>query len=127
MGKRPRTHCPPELKQTFTYMIMELEGNRLKTVLVPAKFKNCAKASIRMNESENPEWYQDLCGRHMGRPGNPRYRSSTYIDRRWILRALNTLVNRGYTHSRFAQDLIEIAHGQKAKWDDWQESSELPQ
>ncbi len=74
------------------FMARQLEGQRLRVVLVVAPEPRHSGHKIRVVESRNPAWYRQLCADYLTRRTRARQRGDKYVDtaikRRHVLRAL---------------------------------------
>jgi hypothetical protein len=78
-------------------MLASLKHNKLTVKLVPAPEPKHPMHRIRVVESQNPEWYRELCARH------------PVVKRQDIERILCRLVAGKSTASKYADVLFELA------------------
>jgi len=88
------------------FMYQDLQSNQLSCTLIPAPEVKHVGHQIRVSESQNPQWYQDICSQY---PDMSHRRCSTVVRRADIKKYLKQLIDRGWSVSKYAADLIEIA------------------
>ena len=93
-------------------MYDELQANKLNVVLVQAPEKAHIKHMIRVAESRNPGWYQEICANY---PDTSDRRTSSIIKRSAIKTTLKQLFRYGKSEKKYAPDLIEIAEDYLAR------------
>lgn len=96
-------------------MYYDLVSNRLIICLVPNKNEEKEKdgLKIRQVESNNPQWYSELCKRYPRKKNQNRKCKRTIIKRERILSILNLLKNGKESKSKYAYCLKEIAESMK--------------
>lgn len=106
-------HIPEPFLPGIEMMIGDLETQRLEVSLCPALFGD---GMIRVVESRNPEWYQQLCANHTKNRKDKRRRCQhrkhdTKIVRIRILNVLRNGLRTGYLNSIYALELLSYARG----------------
>lgn len=92
------------------YMLAELEGNQLVTILAPSKRSDRKDWDmIRVNMSINCDWYRRLCARHPSKRGIRRGKFDTVIRRKRTEETLRRLIAGKHTNSIYADELRRIA------------------
>lgn len=91
-------------------MLAELESSPLVTILAPSKRHDRRDSDmIRVNLSQPPRWYSQLCSRHPSSRGVRRGKFDTRIKRANVLQLLNTLIVHGKSRSKYAGEVLEAA------------------
>jgi hypothetical protein len=90
-------------------MLAELESNRLEVVLVPSKRAANPWDMIRVCASRNAAWYRKFCAAHSStrKRSNPHH--DTCIRRANTISVLSRLTEGKRTHSKYAEELLNIA------------------
>ncbi len=89
----------------FQWMLEELEGSYPVTVKVPSQ----QGGYIRVPVSKNPEWYSELCKRHIKQRVTRFRKPRTIIKRRDTLAALRRLIE-GDDSGVYAERILEVAN-----------------
>ena len=102
----------PELKPFLDEMLLELSENRLEVCLVPNRDPDKPERMLRAAVSQNPEWYRELCRLYPDTrpPGKYKKKPRTIIKRRAVTRILSVMVSKGYSVSKYAEYLRDVAH-----------------
>jgi hypothetical protein len=104
--------CPESLRETLSWMLVELDESGLRVELIPAPERRHEGHQVRVAVDRNPQWYRDLCAmfpRHRRRRGD-RYTDST-VKRADVRRCIELLLGRG-TASQFAKPLLGLAEAE---------------
>lgn len=91
-------------REMYCWMLNELLGRRPHTIKVPGRDGGYVRVAVETN----PEWYRDLCQKHMSRSRRfPKPR--TVIRRCHVLRALVLLADGQKAHTTYAERIKSIA------------------
>ncbi len=97
----------------------ELLGSQLRVSLAPAREPQHTDHSIRVVESQNPWWYQDLCARYPSSRKDNRLGTRlqrTRVNRKHILQLLARLGRGEEVQSIYALELLALADSVLETW-----------
>jgi len=98
------------ITQALEVMQAELESHMLVVILAPSKRDDRREWDmIRCVADQPPKWYRAMCNRHVSSREIRRGKFDTRIKRANVLKLLETLVSKGRSNSKYADEILRIA------------------
>lgn len=105
-------------KMAAGLMLRQLQREGLGVVLLPAPDKRHSGHMIRVVETQNPDWYRELCAAYPKNRARPRQRKDKYMDslinRESVILALKK-IRMGVDDSTYTRRLMPYVKKQSKK------------